>query len=109
VRAGQTTLQPSPQNNRIPAGAGLAFTVQFANQGNSDESDVRVNVRIGNARPISKTIDVTKAGSPAEVTIPVATTPAIGTPVSVNVEIMRVRGEMKTDNNRQRYTVTFTR
>jgi hypothetical protein len=109
VSAGQTALQPSPQNNRIPAGAGLAFTVKFANQGNSDESKVRVNLRVGNAKPISKVLDVTKAGSPAEVSIPVATTPPIGTPVSVTVEIAKVRGEMKTDNNRQRYTVTFTR
>lgn len=109
VRAGQTALQPSPQNNRIPAGAGLAFTVQFANQGNSDESKVRVNIRIGDAKPISKVLDVTKAGSPAEVSIPVATTPPIGSPVNVAVEIAKVRGEMKTDNNRQRYTVTFTR
>jgi hypothetical protein len=109
VRVGQAALQPSPQNNRIPAGAGLAFTVQFANQGNSDESQVKVNLRIGNAKPISKTLDVTKAGSPAEVSIPVANTPPIGTPVSVAVEIAKVRGEMKTDNNRQRYTVTFTR
>ena len=109
VRAGQKALQPSPQNNRIPAGAGLAFTVQFANQGNSDESKVKVNIRIGDAKPISKVLDVTKAGSPAEVSIPVAATPPIGSPVNVVVEIAKVRGEMKLDNNRQRYTVTFQR
>lgn len=109
VSAGQTTLQPSPQNNRVAAGSGLAFTVKFANQGESDESKVRVNIRIGDAKPISKVLDVTKAGSPAEVSIPVAATPPIGSPVSVTVEIAKVRGEMTTENNRQRYTVTFTR
>ena len=33
----------------------------------------------------------------------------IGTPVTIEVAVVRVGGEQKTDNNRQSYTAIFTR
>ncbi|MEA2438433.1 MAG: hypothetical protein QOF65_2989 [Thermoleophilaceae bacterium] len=112
VTAGGVALQPSPATNRVPAGAGLAFDVKFQNQGASDETNVKVNVKVtGGTKPITatRTIDQTKAGSPAEVSIPLATTPPVGTPVRVVVTVGKVPGEQKTDNNTQTYTVIFTR
>ena len=46
VSVGDTTLQPPPTTNRIPASSGLAFTVRFTNQGDNEETDVRVRVRV---------------------------------------------------------------
>jgi hypothetical protein len=112
VAVGGTVLQPSPAVNRIPAGAGLTFDVKFANQGENDELDVRVLVAItGGTKPITvrKTLNQTKAGSPAEANIPLGTTPPIGTPVTIKVQIAGVPGEKKLDNNTQSYTAIFQR
>jgi hypothetical protein len=111
VAVGDNTLQPSPVVNRVPATARIAFHVTFANQGDNDENDVRVTVTVrGSGKTITarKTVPQTKAGSPAEVDVALGQTPPIGT-ATVNVAIAAVRGEQKTDNNRQTYTVIFTR
>jgi hypothetical protein len=112
VSIGGVTLQPSPAVNRIPAGAGLTFDVKFSNQGENDEIDVRVLVAItGSGKPISvrKTLNQTKAGSPAEANIPLGQSPPIGTSVTIKVQIVGVPGEKKLDNNKQSYTAFFTR
>ncbi len=113
VAVGPTTLQPSPTVNRVQAAAdGVIFTVRFANQGDNDERSVRVNVRLkGGASniPARRTVAQTKAGSPAEVAIPLGKPPPFGSAVTVDVSIAAVPGEKKTDNNRQSYTVLFQR
>lgn len=112
VQAGDTTLQPGGAANRVTVTSGLAFNVAFANQGTNDENDVSVRVRIsGSGSPItaSRTADVTKAGAQATISVPLGKTPPIGTAVTVRVEVRPVRGEKKTDNNSQQYTVLFTR
>jgi hypothetical protein len=111
VAVGDNTLQPSPVVNRVPATGRVVFHVTFANQGDNDERNVRVNVTVrGGGRTLSarKTVPQTKAGSPAEVDVALTGTPPIGT-ATVDVAVAAVRGEGKTDNNRQRYTVIFTR
>jgi hypothetical protein len=93
-------------------GGGATFTVGFENQGENDERNVRVTVTVrGGNSPITarKTVAQTKAGSPAEVEIPLGSAPPIGQAVTAEVVVAAVRGEEKTDNNRQRYTVIFTR
>ena len=112
VSIGGQTLQPSPAVNRIPAGAGLTFDVKFTNQGENDEIDVRVLVAIsGSGKPIllRKTLNQTKAGQPAEATIPLGQSPPIGSPVTIKVQIVGVPGEKKVDNNKQSYTAIFQR
>ncbi len=112
VTAGDVTLQPGQTANRIPAGSNVTFAVTFANQGENDEADVNVAVRIeGDGERISarKRVDETKAGTNAEVTIPLAQAPPIGTPVTIEVEVGKVPGEKKTDNNNESYTAIFTR
>jgi hypothetical protein len=112
VSIGGKVLEPSPAVNRIPAGAGLTFDVKFANQGENDEIDVRVLVAIkgsGKPIPLRKTLNQTKAGTPAEVSIPLTTAPPIGAPVTISVQIVGVRGEKNLDNNKQSYTAIFQR
>jgi hypothetical protein len=112
VSAGDVTLQPGETANRIPASSNLAFDVTFANQGENDEADVNVAVRIeGDGERISarKRVDQTKAGTNAEVSVPLTQAPPIGTPVTIEVEVGKVPGEEKTDNNTQTYTAIFTR
>jgi hypothetical protein len=111
VAVGDNTLQPGGVVNRVPATARVTFHVTFQNQGDNDENDVRVTISVrGSGKTISarKTVAQTKAGSPAEVDIPLGQTPPIGT-ATVQVSVAAVRGEQKTDNNRQSYTVIFTR
>jgi hypothetical protein len=113
VAVGDNTLQPGSVINRVPATGRVTFHVVFQNQGDNDENDVRVNVTArgsGGGKTVTarKTVAQTKAGSQAEVDIPLGQTPPIGT-ATVQVVIAAVRGEQKTDNNRQSYTVIFTR
>jgi hypothetical protein len=114
VAVGDTTLQPSPAVNRVAVGSGGAtFTVSFENQGENDERNVRVTVTVrgggGDAITARKTVSQTTAGAPAEVEIPLGSSPPIGQAVTADVVVAAVRGEQKTDNNRQRYTIIFTR
>jgi hypothetical protein len=112
VAVGSRALVPGSVANRIPASANLAFTVRFQNQGTNDEVDVVVRVRItGAGRPISasRTINQTRAGAAAEVSIPLSRSPPIGSPVTITVEVAGVPGERTRENNRQSYTAFFTR
>jgi hypothetical protein len=112
VKAGNITLQPGSVVNRIPATAGLAFDVTFANQGENDETNVTVSLRItGAGKPIAvrKRLNQTKAGTNATVTLTLGQTPPIGKAVTITVAVEPVPGEKKTDNNRQTYTALFTR
>ncbi|HEX6388400.1 MAG TPA: hypothetical protein VFZ89_03110, partial [Solirubrobacteraceae bacterium] len=112
VAVGQTTLN-TEGTNRIPAGGNPTFNVEFQNQGENDEEDVTVKVTIkpssGRSIVIQKKAAETKAGSPAEINIPLGQAPPIGTPVTITVEVARVPGEKLTDNNRSTYTAIFNR
>jgi hypothetical protein len=113
VAIGDTTLSPQPAVNRIAAAADTTFSVSFQNQGASDETDVKVTVRITaegqKAIVVTKTVARTKAGATAQADVPLGQSPPIGTPVTVKVTIGKVPGESKTDNNTQSYTALFTR
>ena len=113
VSVGDTTLQPQPATNRVPASANVTFTVRFQNQGENEETGVRVRVRVRppTGRPISvtRTVDQTNPGAEAEVNIPLGQAPPTGTSTTVTVEVLRVRGEANVENNTQDYTVIFTR
>ena len=112
VSAGDLALEPGETANRIPAGEDTTFTVTFANQGDNEESDVLVRVRIrGDGRPITaqKRVPSTQPGANTEVEVPLGQAPPIGTPVTIEVSVPKVPGEEKTDNNTQTYTAIFTR
>jgi len=112
VSVGNTTLQPQPATNRVPASANLAFTVKFSNQGDNEETDVRVRIRVkpqtGKTISVTKTVDQTNPGAEASVNIPLGQAPPTGTSSTVTVEVLKVPGEENVENNTQTYTVLFT-
>jgi hypothetical protein len=113
VAVGDTTLQPQPATNRIPATNDVAFTVRFTNQGENEETNVRVRVRVrpqtGRAITVTRPVDQTNPGAEAEVTVPLGQAPPTGTSSTVEVQVLRVPGEENVENNAQEYTVIFTR
>jgi hypothetical protein len=111
VSVGPTTLQPGSVN-RIPAATPPTFTVKFQNQGENDESNVNVTLRVSGAgSPIAakKIVPKTTAGQPATVEVTLPKRPPVGTPVTIAVAVAPVKGEKTTDNNRQEYPALFTR
>jgi hypothetical protein len=92
--------------------SGLSFQVQISNQGDNDETDVPVRVTIGRgpgALDLNGRIATIAAGETQTVDIPLKGTPPTGQTVPVTVDVPPVPGEKKVDNNRQSFSVTFTR
>jgi hypothetical protein len=111
---GSQALSPKSTGavNRVPASANLAFTIKFQNQGDFDESDVKVSIRVeGGGKTISqtKTIGQTKSKQPSTVSIPLTPTPQVAVGMTVTVAIAKVPGETNVTNNRSEYEVIFTR
>lgn len=95
----------------IRAARGLSFDVQVQNQGQNDESDVTVQVRItGAGKPISvdQQIDEIAQGETQTASVPLPSLPPTGRPVTIAVTVKAVPGEKKTDNNKQSYQAIFT-
>lgn len=111
VTAGDVALQPGNAVNRVPASPVPAFAVKFANQGDNDEREVSVSIRVaGSGKPLTrrKTVSQTKAKTDASVSIPLGATPPRGEAVTITVTVAKVPGEMNTENNKQTFTVLFT-
>jgi hypothetical protein len=108
VQVGDLTLQDGP--NRIPYGPDTEFVVNFTNQGENDEVDIDVVLRIeGGPEPIRVTDNVPSlaAGESAAATLALDTAPPLDTPVTISVEVKAVPGEEKTDNNKAEYEAAF--
>jgi hypothetical protein len=111
VSAGSVTLSTSGVN-RIPASPRPVFNVRLQNQGENDENGVRVRLSItGSGAPITatKTLTSTTAGQTATAAIPLTQTPRLGSVARVTVEVLPVPGEKVVDNNKQTFSVLFTR
>jgi hypothetical protein len=111
VSVGPTTLTPGSVN-RIPAATPPTFTIKVQNQGENDERNVTVSLRVSGAgSPIAakKIVPKTTAGQPSDVAITLPRRPPVGTPVTIAVAVGPVKGEKTTDNNRQEYPALFTR
>lgn len=90
----------------------LKFTIQIANQGENTETDVKVNVTVGrggDAIKLDKVLDTIAAGETKPVEIPLADQPPTGQSVPITIEVERVAGEKKTDNNKGTFSAIFTR
>jgi hypothetical protein len=97
--------------NRVPAKAPLPLEVTYANQGQNDESNVTITAKLtGGPKTITATkrLNQTKAGTTAPVTLQLSSVPPAGQSTTLTVTIKPVRGEKKTDNNTQTYTILFT-
>jgi hypothetical protein len=107
---GNVKLTPDAPN-RLPGATGTTFVVRFTNQGENDEFGVRVVLKIdGGPKPIrvARTVDTVAKGQTAEVSLALTQKPPTGTAVTVSVDVAKVPGEQKVDNNKASYDVLFT-
>jgi hypothetical protein len=109
---GDVTLSPGT-SNRLTYVKGQAFTVSFTNQGDNDEFNVKVTLKIalasGSGSPITinKTVPQVAKGEKATVELPLNREPPLGAVVNVGVTVAAVPGEKKTDNNKSSYPTLF--
>jgi hypothetical protein len=110
VSLGGVTLTPGTPAT-IPLSPDLAFDIQVVNQGESTETDVKVEVTVGQGSDAIKgedTIAEIAAGEQKPVSIPLTEKPPTGQNVPIKVRVKPVPGESVTDNNEAEYTVIFT-
>jgi len=111
ITLGGTTLNPGVSAS-VQLSTDLAFDVQVANQGDSTETDVVVEVEVGegdDAITLEGTLDTIAAGETKSVPVTLEEQPPTGQNVSITVTVQPVPGEGKTDNNSQTFSVIFTR
>jgi hypothetical protein len=111
VSLGGVALTPGGSAT-VPLAEDIAFDIQVVNQGDSTETDVRVNVTVGqggDATELEETIPEIAAGEAKPVTIPLTEQPPTGQNVPITVRVRPVPGEEVTDNNEAEFTVIFTR
>jgi CARDB len=115
---GSVTVKPGGQSLtsgsavQLKAAPNLSFDVQVTDQGASDEKQIRVRLTIeGAGKPIvvTQTIPSITAGQTATASIPLATTPPTGLPVTIKVDVLPVPGEKNTTNNKAQYSAVFTK
>ena len=104
------TLQPGT-SNRLTYVEGQPFTVAFTNQGENDEFNVKVTLRIrpqsGNPITLNKTVPQIAQGEKATVELPLNRQPPVGAAVTIEVEVAKVPGEKTSDNNKSSYPTLF--
>jgi hypothetical protein len=111
VQVGDQTLEPDAAN-RIAYGADTEFTVNFTNQGEHDEVDLVVVLRVdGGPEPlrVQKEVASVPAGTAASATLGLDKPPPLDTPVTITAQVKPVPGEEKKDNNTTEYDAAFFR
>ena len=115
---GPVTVKPGGQSLtagsavQLKAAPNTSFDVQVTDQGQNDEKQVKVRLTISGAgKPIvvTQTIPSITAGQTATASIPLATAPPTGLPVTIKVEVLPVPGEKNTTNNHAQYSAVFTK
>jgi hypothetical protein len=111
VRAqpGDQTLSPS-EDNTVEASERLSFQVVVENSGESQETQVQVNLTIQQNPLIRKrqVIDLINPGDTKVVTFRELGQVTFGTRTIVKVSVEPVAGETRTQNNNAEYPVIFT-
>jgi len=112
VKPGGQTLSTT-QAVDIPYNSTVSFDVKATNGGDNDETGVKVKLTVtgGSAKPIvlEQTIPSFPKGTQQTVNIPLVTKPTPGVPVKITVQVLKVPGETKLDNNKAVYPAVFTR
>jgi hypothetical protein len=106
---GTTTLQPEPALNQITGGGSPTFTITVENTGESQETNVKVDVTVtvsGKELKGSHTINSTQPGSKVNVEIPISGVP-LGVAGKIQVNVEPVPGETNTENNKSTYLAQF--
>lgn len=109
VQAGDITLKPG-EANRLPVDT-AGFVVSFTNQGENNELDVKVVLRIegasGDPIRVERTVDTVARGQTATASIPLEKKPSTQEAMTITAEVKPVRGEQKTDNNKLEFQALF--
>ncbi len=109
---GNQTLQPGAPN-QITYTPGMVFFVAFTNQGENDEYNIKVTLRIESesGSPITLTANVPTVvkGAKATAQLKLSRTPPLNTAATIRVTVAAVPGETKTDNNKSSYPALFKR
>jgi hypothetical protein len=109
---GNQVLQPGV-SNRITYSPGMTFAVAFTNQGDNDEFNIKVTLRIESesSSPITlaTTVPSIAKGAKATAELKLNRTPPLNTSAQIRVTVAGVPGEKKTDNNKSTYPALFTR
>ena len=111
VSLGGVALTPGGSAT-VPLTGDIAFDIQVVNQGDSTETDVKVQVTVGqggDAIDLEETIPEIASGEAKTVTIPLTRQPPTGQNVPITATVKPVPGEEVTDNNEGEFTVIFTR
>jgi hypothetical protein len=112
VKPGGQTLSTT-QAVDIPFNSTVSFDVKATNGGDNDESNVKVKLTItggGKAiQPVEQTIPSFPKGTQQTVNVPIVQKPNPGVPVKITVQVLKVPGETKLDNNKAVYPAVFTR
>lgn len=111
TKIGSTQLQAGTTNRvTIAKGARPTINVTFANQGENDETDVTITVRVtigGTPQVLRKTVNLSKKGTEQTAAVSMTSSPPSGQAAEINVTVGKVPGEQKTDNNKATYSVLF--
>jgi len=112
VKPGGQTLSTS-QAVDIPYNSTVSFDVKVTNGGDNDETGVKVKLTItgGSPKPITveQTIPSFPKGTSQTANVPLVQKPSPGQPVQIKVQVLKVPGETKVDNNTATYPAVFTR
>lgn len=110
VSIGDTTLT-ADGSNQIAAGGAPTLDVKFANQGENDEQDVRVDVTVkpesGAELRGSETVDAIAKGVSATASVRLPRPPPTGQAVTITVRVRPVPGEEMEENNSQEFQALF--
>lgn len=110
----KVTAQPSGtelaegETTTIEVSSKLAFAIEIQNQGDSEETDVAVRVKVPGpeGEDLENTVRRVGQGETKTVTIPFTAKPPSG-PNTLEVRVEPVPGEKVTDNNKADYAVEF--
>ena len=109
---GDVNLQPGTSNG-LTFVAGQPFTVSFTNQGENEEFNVKVTLKIaptsgsGGTITLQDTVPKISPGEKVTVSLPLKKEPAADTAQTISVNVAKVAGEQKTDNNKASYPAIF--
>jgi hypothetical protein len=109
VSVGTNTLEQEPTLNHVSGGGSPTFTVQVENSGESNETNVKVEVTVtagGKQFKASHVIEKTEPGKTLSVDIPVTGIP-LGSAAKIQVNIAAVPGENDLENNKGTYLAIF--
>ncbi len=104
--AGEALTDGAPA--QVPLTDPLVVSVGVENQGESEESDITVEVAVGDGAPVERTIESLAAGASESVEIPLTEAPPAGQQVTLTVRVAPVPGEKVSDNNEASFPVTFS-